>query len=1070
MSGFGWNDYTPPPNPTAASQRAASRPHPKPARPRRRSSFKTRTLLVVALVALVSAAGVFAYFTSHGSGSATASAGTVNPPTNVAATAGNGSPTLGPAPVSITWTAPTTGATPTGYHVVRDDGNATTALACSSSPCADVSVTNGTYTYHVTSLYGTSWTSSAADSNSIQVQNQAATATALISSDNPSVVDEQVTYAATVSSAGSGTPGGSITFKDGTSTISCESGSSSFDGTSATCNATYAAVTAAGSPHAITAVYSGDTAFLGSTSNEVDQVVNKGDQTIAFTSTAPTAAKVAGSSYTPTATGGASGNPVTFTIDASASSVCSIDGSNAVTFQTAGLCVIEADQAGDGNYNAAAQTQQSFTVHKGDQTISFGPLADRRLDEGAFTVSATASSGLTVSFSSATSGICTVSGTTVTPIHAGTCTVNADQAGDANWNQAPQVQRSFTINPGNQSINFTQPANVRFDQTPAGLAATATSGLSVTFTSTTTTVCTVSGSTVTLLHAGTCTINANQGGNSDWNAAPQIQESFTITPGNQTISFGPLANKRFDQGPITVNATASSGLTVSFSSATTGVCTTSGANGATVTFVSGANSTCTINANQSGNSDWSAAPQVQQSFTITPGNQTIGPWSITNKSFDAGTTTASATASSGLAVTFTSTTPSACTTGGTNGATITFVAGNNVTCTIKADQAGNPNWNAAASSFTNFTITPGNQTVNFTSTAPSGAYVGGPTYTPTATATSGLAVTFTIDFTTSGICSISSGVVSFNAAGTCKIDANQAGNSNWNAATQAQQPVTVTASNTVTRTAGGTYTLTVPAHVTSFTFTMKGAGGGGDDSAGGAGGSVSGTITIPDSGSVTTFKVIVGGGGKQAGTGGTGGTDCAAGGIGDAGGGGATCIYRSTTATLAIVVAGGGGGSGGNGGTPTGGAGGNGSGSNNGTAGSAGSGTGSGGGGGGGSTSSPFAGGGGGTAGAGATAGGSGGTSPSGNGGTGGNGSGHGASGGGGGGGYASGGGGGGSKNNPASGGGGGGSGYSGGDGTNTVSGVTTGPGGAGGPAGTTTASNGSDGSVIFTGVGLTLS
>jgi len=83
------------------------------------------------------------------------------------------------------------------------------------------------------------------------------------------------------------------------------------------------------------------------------------------------------------------------------------------------------------------------------------------------------------------------------------------------------------------------------------------------------------------------------------------------------------------------------------------------------------------------------------------------------------------------------------------------------------------------------------QTINFTSTAPSNATTGGPTYTPTATATSGLAVTFTIDASASSVCSISGGIVSFNAVGTCVINANQGGNANYKPATQVQQSFAV---------------------------------------------------------------------------------------------------------------------------------------------------------------------------------------------------------------------------------------------------------------------------------------
>ena len=69
--------------------------------------------------------------------------------------------------------------------------------------------------------------------------------------------------------------------------------------------------------------------------------------------------------------------------------------------------------------------------------------------------------------------------------------------------------------------------------------------------------------------------------------------------------------------------------------------------------------------------------------------------------------------------------------------------------------------------------------------------VGGATYTPTATATSGLAVTLTIDASSSSVCSLSAGKVSFTAFGTCIIDANQAGNATYAAAPQVQQSVSV---------------------------------------------------------------------------------------------------------------------------------------------------------------------------------------------------------------------------------------------------------------------------------------
>jgi hypothetical protein len=89
--------------------------------------------------------------------------------------------------------------------------------------------------------------------------------------------------------------------------------------------------------------------------------VGKGSQTITFTSPVPSSATIGGPTYAVAATGGASGQPVTFTIDAASSSVCSILGST-VSFIGAGTCKIDANQAGDANYNPAPQAQQSFAV------------------------------------------------------------------------------------------------------------------------------------------------------------------------------------------------------------------------------------------------------------------------------------------------------------------------------------------------------------------------------------------------------------------------------------------------------------------------------------------------------------------------------------------------------------------------------------------------------------------------------------------------------------------------------------------------------------------------------------
>ena len=90
-------------------------------------------------------------------------------------------------------------------------------------------------------------------------------------------------------------------------------------------------------------------------------------QTIAFTSNAPSPGTV-GESYAVSATGGGSGNPVTFAIATSSADVCSLAG-HAIHFAHAGTCTIDADQAGNSSFAPATQAQQSVNVEPAALTV-----------------------------------------------------------------------------------------------------------------------------------------------------------------------------------------------------------------------------------------------------------------------------------------------------------------------------------------------------------------------------------------------------------------------------------------------------------------------------------------------------------------------------------------------------------------------------------------------------------------------------------------------------------------------------------------------------------------------------
>ena len=184
----------------------------------------------------------------------------------------------------------------------------------------------------------------------------------------------------------------------------------------------------------------------------VDPVVPvqlRGSQVVVF---AGPGAGFAGGSAVLSAVGGPSGNPVVFSVDASSGAgVCSVSGVNGstISYLAAGSCVIDANQAGDANYNPAPQAQVTVPVTlRVSQTISFGSLGSKTLVQSPVVVSASTSSGLAVTFTTSTPLVCSaggVNGSTITFVVVGTCTVVASQAGDAIYKPAANISRSFTV-------------------------------------------------------------------------------------------------------------------------------------------------------------------------------------------------------------------------------------------------------------------------------------------------------------------------------------------------------------------------------------------------------------------------------------------------------------------------------------------------------------------------------------------------------------------------------------------------------------------------------------------------
>jgi ribosomal protein S11 len=421
---------------------------------------------------------------------------------------------------------------------------------------------------------------------------------------------------------------------------------------------------------------------------------------------------------------------------------------------------------------------QGFYVHPASQTITFPTISGAWYALQQITLSATASSGLAVSFATTTPTVCSVSGNTASLLIAGSCILQATQTGSTVYAAALPVTQVVAAHLAHQSITFTPVTATQYALSQLTLSATSSSGLTVALASATPTVCALSGNTASFLTAGTCDIHANQAGNATYAVAPLIAYGIDVHPIIQTINFATVPAPVYPLTKVTLSATATSGLNVSFASITPTVCTVLGK---TASLLIAGN--CYIHALQNGNPDYAAAPIVTQQVVVTPLSQTISWPAITGTQYAASQLTLTATASSGLTVAFNSTTPSVCTVAGATASLLT-----SGTCILKATQAGNAIYAAAPVVQQSVVVHLAPQTITFTAI---GGQTVGANVALSATASSGLTVAFSS--ATPTVCSVAGTTATMLTTGTCAIHATQAGNNVYSVAPTLSQYFTVTA-------------------------------------------------------------------------------------------------------------------------------------------------------------------------------------------------------------------------------------------------------------------------------------
>ncbi len=392
---------------------------------------------------------------------------------------------------SVTFTATVTGSggTPTGT-VTFFDG--TTSLGVKTLTAGSATLVTSALTagsHSITAQYGGDNTFVSSTSAPVaQVVNKASTSAVVTPSVNPSVFGQPVTLTATVSvnAPGTGTPTGTLVFMDGATTL----GTATLNASGV---ATFSTAALAVGSQSVTAIYSGDTNFISSTSGPVAQVVNKANTTtgiassvnpsvvgasVTFTATVSVTAPGSGTLTAPTGT-------VTFSDGSTTLGTSAPNASGVATFSTTTLTVashvISASYAGDANFAGSTSGSITQVVNSKPSTTtltsSLNPEVAGQLVTFTATVTSTAGGTPTgtVTFNGTTSGPVALTAGVATfatsALAVGTPSISASYSGDANYAASASSPALIeTVNPAG------------FAPAPTGLTVAAGSNLPINLT------------------------------------------------------------------------------------------------------------------------------------------------------------------------------------------------------------------------------------------------------------------------------------------------------------------------------------------------------------------------------------------------------------------------------------------------------------------------------------------------------------------------------------------------------------------------------------------------------------
>jgi hypothetical protein len=455
---------------------------------------------------------------------------------------------------------------------------------------------------------------------------------------NESAAPASIAYGSADTLSLSGLPVGA------TGTVTFSAGGSTLCVTTLPASSCQTALTLTAGVYTVTATYSGDSNYNGTTATGASFTVTTA--TTAMTESASPASIAHGVQDTLSVSGlpGGAAGTVTFTSGGSTLCTAILPATSCQTSAALGVGIysVTATYSGDANHSGSTASGASFTVVMASTTFSES-AAPSSIPYG--TVDTLSINGLpgdatgTVTFTSGGATLCAAtlpatSCTTSTALVPGVRNVTATYSGDANYNGSTATGASFTVVMANTTITESaSPADITFGSqdtlSVSGLPGDATG--TVTFTSGGATLCTAtlpatSCTTATSLGVGTYDVTATYSGDGDYNGSAATGASFTVTVAatSMTESTSPASIQFGSADTLSVSGlTAGITGTVTFTSGGTTLCVATLPATSCETSASLGLGTYDVTATYSGDPNDSGTTATGASFTITTADVSI---------------------------------------------------------------------------------------------------------------------------------------------------------------------------------------------------------------------------------------------------------------------------------------------------------------------------------------------------------------------------------------------------------------------------------------------------------------